>query len=85
MATKKAVHALVISAVILGWTGCVTSSVIEKARPLESWQSRKDPKDRGAHPGYYALLPLAVPIDIATSPFQFAAVMFVAGTMGGWW
>ena len=82
---RTAVHALVISAVILGSTGCVTNTVMEKAMPLASWQSRKDPKDRGAHPEYYALLPFAVPIDIATSPFQFAAVMFVAGTMSGWW
>ena len=83
----------------------MTNTVLEKAKPLQTWKPRKNAKEYArAHPGvegllpervpvegahghpeYYALLPFAVPIDIATSPFQFAAVMFVAGTMSGWW
>jgi hypothetical protein len=34
-------------------------------------------------PGYYALLPLTVPADIATSPFQLMFFLIWQGTGGG--
>jgi hypothetical protein len=60
--------------------GCMTQSSIKyaKGRPDEAWTNNKfnsrfpEPADPNVkpEPSYYALLPLTVPADIVTSPFQ---------------
>jgi hypothetical protein len=53
---------------LIAMTGCMTSGTVKKAKNEDK-------------PGYYALLPLTVPADIATSPFQGIWYLFdMAGT-----
>lgn len=53
-------------------SGCITSKVVEKAKDQERWnpEIKKSEKVPG-HPGYYALVPLTIPMDIPLLPFVF--------------
>jgi len=61
---------ILIALVCFRLCGCATRSAIEAAR---GWPDKdKDGKSVPSEtpkPGYYALLPLAVPFDVAASPF----------------
>jgi hypothetical protein len=48
--------------------GCMTYSSVQRAKGEHNVVTGHTPTE--PQPGYYALLPLAVPADIATSPFQ---------------
>lgn len=71
-------------ALLMSSLGCMTSAVIREARrepkPMESL-AKKDPAtgEITAPLDYpkamYLLLPLSIPIDIATSPFQLLIVL----------
>jgi hypothetical protein len=68
---KLALNMFVTLALIFGTNGCMTSNVIHDA----SVQSDKDSNGKQvvykkANPAMYLLLPVAIPADIATSPFQ---------------
>lgn len=57
----------------LGLNGCMASiATVNKARGEYTWPSA--PKDKlpklEPQPVYYALLPVTVPFDVMTSPFQ---------------
>lgn len=68
--------------------GCMTQSTIKyaKGHPDKAWinnnfnrtYSAPDPNAE-PHPSYYALLPLAVPADIVTSPFQLIGYGIFSG------
>jgi hypothetical protein len=64
----KAFCALLLFALIMYSNGCMTYSSVQRARGEHNVVTGHSPTE--PHPGYYALLPLAVPADIATSPIQ---------------
>ena len=59
--------------------GCMTYGAIQRAKgksgPFES--DKKQKADGKPHPEYYRLLPLTIPADIVTSPFQLYLWMLV--------
>jgi hypothetical protein len=64
-----------------GWLvvtgGCATNHVVAwKAKPHRKFDTAqgRDVEVAG-QPGYYALLPLTIPFDIATSPVQFCILL----------
>src|SRR5437773_11827960 len=59
-------------------TGCISTQVVQnKARPhLEYNAENGQQRDAQGQPGYYALLPLTVAGDVATSPFQLVYFLF---------
>lgn len=55
---------------LLSLCGCVTQNVCDAAKADQRHDDKLD-KDVGpVHWGYYCLLPLSVPVDVVTSPFQ---------------
>jgi hypothetical protein len=67
----KSYTIFLLIALLVGSNGCMTASSIRHAKA----QTHQDDKgavivDKKSHPAYYALLPLTVPLDIATCPFQ---------------
>ena len=75
----KAVRSLLLLALLLAMSGCMTYSTVQRAKGEHNVVTGHSPTE--PHPGYYALLPLAVPADIATSPFQlfFYAYLHLSG------
>jgi hypothetical protein len=72
---------LVLIALLVCGSGCMTNATVEKARGPATF----DLKDKngslvGEHknskPGYYLLLPLTVAADIATSPVQIPVLIW---------
>ena len=54
-------------------SGCATNYVVEwKAKPHVEFDQNVVV---AGHPAYYALLPLSVPFDIATSPIQLCIIL----------
>ncbi len=58
-------------AVILGCSGCATSTTIERAKGKVFTDDKGEVKViRQSAPEYYALLPFAVSLDVVTLPFM---------------
>jgi hypothetical protein len=60
-------------ALLIGLNGCATYSAIQDARghpesTLWMWDDSNQPTP--PRPAYYALVPLTIPVDVATSPLQ---------------
>ena len=67
----KTVASLLLITLLAGSNGCMTCAVLDGAKA----ETHKDDNgrvivDEKSHPAYYALLPLSIPADIATSPIQ---------------
>lgn len=52
----------------------MTYSAVQEARGKENTVTGHEPEK--PHPAYYALVPLTVPADIATSPVQLGIYLF---------
>jgi hypothetical protein len=79
----KTLIALWVIALLLVSNGCVTQSTIKYAEghPDQATLCQQSPPEHPEpQPGYYALLPVAVPIDIVLSP-----AYVVAGIGAGIW
>jgi hypothetical protein len=60
-------------------TSCITTGVTERAKPWKTTNEKGETVEtKPAQPGYYALLPLSVPADIALSPIY--AIWWLAMT-----
>ena len=61
--------------------GCVTDYLVEwKAKPHVEWDKSKNQEiTMPGQPAYYALVPLALPVDIVAAPIE----AIVIGTCGG--
>jgi len=71
----KSLIAGLLSASLFLNTGCMTHAVVEKARPTQKLNPKtKNEEIIPGHSGYYALLPLSIPADIVTLPFQIIAI-----------
>jgi len=83
---------LLLSLILLCESSCATHKVIEKERGPVTWRNKDDngkevipfPVHDTPKPGYYCLLPLSVPFDVATSPFQLAIWGVAMISTPGW-
>jgi hypothetical protein len=66
--TMKAIFTILWFALFLSTNGCMTYSTVKCAKGEENPVMGRPGGD--PQPGQYALLPLTVPADIVTSPFQ---------------
>jgi|ERR1700722_14728163 len=95
---SKILESLLLVTLLVGSNGCMTYNTIQyaKGHPENAmWLTFRNPQKSPphfvttteAHPAYYALLPLTVPIDIATSPIQYITVLvatiYVEAHFGG--
>jgi|GEM_PF-6353942 len=64
----KTCYATLFLALLVCSNGCMTYSSLQRAKGEHNVVTGHTPTE--PQPGYYALLPLAVPADIATSPIQ---------------
>ena len=64
----KVVRSLLLLVLVLDMSGCMTYSTVQCAKGDYNVVTGHKPDE--PHPGYYALIPLTVPLDIATSPIQ---------------
>ncbi len=75
---KPAFKVLVLLALIFSASGCMTSHVIHDARAQSEMDSNgKQVIYKKADPAVYLFLPLSIPADIATSPFQAITGAFI--------
>ena len=61
---------------LLMTSSCMTAKVLDKAGYYNERATTEPNKEETVRrsPGYYALLPLSIPADIATSPFQLIPI-----------
>jgi len=70
----KTFHAILLFALLVSTNGCMTYSAVQRAQGEHNNVTGHSPSE--PQPGYYALVPLTVPADIVTSPFQL--IIYVA-------
>jgi len=74
----RTVSAILLFALLISSSGCMTYSSVQRAKGKPNVVTGHNPTE--PHPGYYALLPLAVPADIATSPFQLLLYVLLSSS-----
>jgi uncharacterized protein YceK len=77
---SQIVASLVAGALLVGSSGCITMVTADHAKA----KTHEDDKgnvivDKKSQPAYYALMPLTVPADIVTLPFQAVYLYIVLG------
>jgi hypothetical protein len=78
---SKAISSILLITLLLSTNGCLTYSTVQKAEGSPGRFPADDPRSQ-PHGGYYALLPLTVPVDVATSPIQ-GILLLVFYAQGG--
>jgi len=71
---SKSVTVFSLLALLLASNGCMTWSAIQDAQGHATkavWKTSDSKSDDKSHPGYYFLLPLTIPADIAIAPVSF--------------
>jgi hypothetical protein len=58
---------------VISSNGCATASAVQSAKGKTLLGDGADEPNKG----YYALLPLTIPFDIATSPFQAIGFLYL--------
>jgi hypothetical protein len=71
--TMTIIGRFLLVTLLVSQNGCMTVGTIDHAQGASSGGDGKP------HPGYYCLLPLAIPGDIVTSPFQLCVGLWIAG------
>jgi len=66
--SMKTFRIILLLALLASTNGCMTYSTIKRAKGEQNPVMGSPAKE--PQPGYYALVPLTVPADIVTSPFQ---------------
>jgi hypothetical protein len=74
----KAIRSLLLLFLLLNMSGCMTYSTVQRAKGDYNVVTGHKPDE--AHPGYYALIPLTVPLDVATSPIQLIYYVVLSNT-----
>jgi len=76
---------LALVLVLFVGSGCITSHVVDN-KATSHWEYDKEKEESvqvGGQSAYYALLPLTVAADIATSPFQLSFCVLFSITGDG--
>ena len=71
----KTLGLVLLLMLVLNSSGCMTYSSVQRAKGADNVVTGHHPTE--PQPGYYALLPVSVPADIATSPIQLVLYLFV--------
>ena len=75
----KTIYTSLLLALLVSTNGCMTYSAVKRAKGEQNgvmgWPA-SEPQS-----GYYALVPLTVPADIATSPFQLIVIVLLYASM----
>jgi hypothetical protein len=84
--TMKIIGSLLLVTFLISSNGCMTNAAIKNATGTTAGGYTND-KGEFIHydkpnPAYYALLPLTIPADIVTAPFQLIAVLWIDGGGG---
>ena len=78
----KIIIGFLFGALFVSSNGCMTYTAIQESEGHQSkvrWISKKQSDDK-CHPGWYFLVPITVPSDIATAPISFMCLyMFTDG------
>ena len=69
---------MLLFALLASTNGCMTYSAVQRAKGEHNVVTGDSPTE--PHPGYYALVPLTVPADVVTSPFQFIIYVALRGS-----
>ena len=78
----KMLCTILLFALLVSTNGCITYSTVKRAKGEENPVLGRPASE--PQPGYYALVPLTVPADIVTSPFQLILyVLAYASASGG--
>jgi hypothetical protein len=78
----KIISIILLIAILTGTNGCMTYSAVQEAKGHQDqavwlgFQPTSVDCDNKSHPGYYFLIPLTVPADIVTFPFQAVAFFY---------
>ena len=64
----KNIGCVLLIGLLIGTNGCMTYSSVQKGKGQYNVVTGDNPSE--PHPAYFALLPLTVPLDVATSPIQ---------------
>jgi hypothetical protein len=78
---KQIIIGLLLIALLGSSNGCMTYSSIQDSKGRQDkavwlWSDAYTHDDK-SHPGYYFLLPLTIPADIAMSPFELIFVIIM--------
>jgi hypothetical protein len=70
---------------LLAPSGCISTHLVKhKAQPHSEYDPREQQhREVEGEPGYYALLPLTIAGDVATSPFQIVYFLFTDSSHRG--
>ena len=71
----KSLACILLLALLLTSNGCMTYSTLKRATGAPNDWTGKGPTE--PNPAYYALLPLTVPLDIITSPYQLLGYVYL--------
>jgi uncharacterized protein YceK len=76
----KMLSRCLLVACLLATSGCISATLVANTKATTRYD-RKTKKDESVpgHPALYALLPLSIPLDIVTLPFQPFFLMGVGG------
>jgi hypothetical protein len=67
----KTITSFLLIALLITSNGCMTYTSVHRAEGTKYWSiNGPEITPSKPEPGYYALLPLTVPADIVTCPFQ---------------
>jgi len=70
--TRRVYYRILLFPLVMGFTSCTTLAVSNRANGQHTFPppKGKDQKPIDPNPAFYALLPLSIPVDVATLPFQ---------------
>ena len=71
-------RSLLLFALVIGASGCMTYSSVQRAKGEPNVVTGHHPTE--AQPGYYALLPLTITADVATSPIQLLLYLLLGSS-----
>jgi len=78
-------RAALLAAVLICLSGCITANTIQVAKTKTHKSDKGETVvDEPGKPGYYALVPLTIVADVATSPIQlpFLFLIYITGYRG---
>ena len=75
--TVKTIPFFVLAVLLFSSNGCMTYSAVQEAKG--KWNGVIGHQPSEPHPACYALVPLTVPLDVATSPIQLIYYVVLSG------
>ena len=84
----KTITLLAFVSLMLCSTGCISTKTVQKAQSTYTVTHKNEDgkvvEEKRARWGYYCLMPITVPLDVATAPFQAVLIFCATGMNSGW-